>query len=65
MEQENYELLLQRLEQQDKRLEQMERRCNDIIAMNNTLYNTKEAVKPKDNKETLWKRLKEGLRYGV
>ena len=67
MEQENYEMLLQRLNELDNKIGETGKRIDDVTDFNRTLLNTKEPSQPQKSKEErmayLEKKLKEGLGY--
>ena len=68
MEDENYNLLLQRLQEQDTKIEAIEKRCKDLIALNEALYNTKDeptSINKAERHDELKKKLKGGMRYGL
>ena len=68
MEDENYNLLLQKLQDQDAKIEAIEKRCKDLIALNEALYNTKDeptSINKANRHDELKKKLKGGMRYGL
>lgn len=67
MEQENYEMLLQRINEVDNKINETSKRIDDVTDFNRTLLNTKEPSQPQKSKEVrmayLEKKLKGGLGY--
>lgn len=66
MEDENYKLLLEKLESFNKQIEDLKTQVKDVTAFNRELLNSHSngTPKEKDDTEELWKNLKEGLRHG-
>lgn len=66
MEDENYKLLLEKLESFNKQIEDLKTQVKDVTAFNRELLNSHSTGTPKDEDDTeqLWKNLKEGLRHG-
>lgn len=67
MSNDNYKLILERLDSQDKKIEALEKENKDIASMNRALMFTKESSSPAVSKDEehkmLEKKLKEALKY--
>ena len=56
------------MQEQDDKIAAIEKRCKDLIALNEALYNTKDeptSITKAQRHDELKKKLKGGMRYGL